>query len=85
MAVVFNPFTGDFQYLNSGGSSQITQVTSDPSSPQSGDVWVLVNGSAGSAGQAMGILGLTYSRTEATSYQFSIKLANGDIKRIGLI
>lgn len=68
----------------SGGSSTIPEVTTDPVSPTINQAWVLDIGSVGVAGQAMGVLGLTYSRTEVDQYQLSIKMANGDIKRTNL-
>lgn len=68
----------------SGGSS-VPEVTSDPSSPSYGQSWVLDTGSAGTAGEAMGAMGIPYSRTEVAQYQFCVKTLNGDIKRVVLI
>lgn len=69
----------------STGSSTISQVTTDPVNPTTGQMWVLASGTVGSAGQAMGVLGLTYSRTEVNIYQLSFKTTNGDIKRVRLV
>lgn len=65
-------------------SVQVTEVVSDPSAPAAGDVWIKTIGQVGTAGQAMGVLGLTYSRTEVNKYYLSFKTDNGDIKRIEL-
>lgn len=56
----------------SGGSSTIPEVTTDPVSPTTGQIWLLANGKTGTAGQAMGVLGLTYSQPEVESYDLSI-------------
>lgn len=68
-----------------GGSSTISQVTSDPVAPSTGQFWILAEGSVGGAGHAMGVLGLTYSRNEVAAYKLSVKMVNGDVKRMELI
>lgn len=68
----------------STGIPIIPQVVSDPASPTAGQMWVLAIGQVGTAGQAMGVLGLTYSDEVVQSYQLSYKASNGDIKRVGL-
>lgn len=70
MAVVYNPFTESLQFLNSA-SGGMTVVTSDPSSPAVDDIWLLKQDRAG---QAMGVLGLTYTDTV---YLLSVKGATG--------
>lgn len=67
-----------------GGSSTVPQVTSDPVSPSAGQIWVLANGTNGSAGEAMGVMGLTYSRSEVDFYELSFVADNGDIKKARL-
>ncbi len=59
LKIVFNPFTGKFDFINST-SLTIPEVMVDPSSPGAGDSWVLLS-HVGLAGEAMGVLGLTYS------------------------
>lgn len=66
------------------GSSTISQVATDPVSPTPGQIWVLATGQVGTAGQAMGVLGLTYSRQEVQTYQLSYATSNGDIRRVPL-
>ena len=67
------------------GSSSIPQVTSDPPSPVVGVPWILATGTVGSAGLAMGVMGLTYTQREVTRYDLSIKTEEGYIKRVRLI
>lgn len=67
-----------------GGSSTIPQVTTDPVSPTAGQIWVLATGTVGTGGQAMGVLGLTYSRSEVRRYDLSYKASNGSIIRMRL-
>lgn len=66
----------------SGGSSTISEVSSDPVSPTAGQIWLLANGKVGAAGQAMGVLGLTYSQTEVASYDLSIYTQEGKTIRV---
>lgn len=66
------------------GSSGISEVDTDPSSPTPGTMWLKANGRVGTAGQAMGVLGLTYSQSEVASYQLSIKTSEGPIVRVGV-
>lgn len=68
----------------SGGGSTIPQVATDPVSSTAGQTWVLASGTTGVSGQAMGVLGLTYSRAEVEHYDLSYKAENGDIIRVRL-
>lgn len=65
-----------------GGSSTIPEVSSDPVSPTAGQIWLLANGKVGTGGQAMGVLGLTYSQAEVNSYDLSIYTQEGKIIRV---
>lgn len=69
------PYTG-------GGSSTIPEVSSDPISPTAGQIWLLANGKVGTGGQAMGVLGLTYSQAEVASYDLSIYTQEGKTIRV---
>jgi|SRR6185369_3080668 len=70
---------------STGGSSTVSQVIIDPTSPTTGQYWLRATGTVGIAGQAMGVLGLTYSQTEVEKYELSIKTAEGYIKRVRLL
>jgi len=55
--IVFNPFTSRFDYIDVG---TIPEYDSDPVVLNFNDTWVLATGTL-LAGEAMGVLGLTYS------------------------
>jgi len=83
LQIVFNPFTGKFDFVNSTNTT-IPEVTMDPSSPTAGETWVLMS-SVGLAGEAMGVLGLTYSGDAAHStYQLSYYTTEGTTVRTEL-
>lgn len=75
MTCVPMPYSG-------GGSSTLLEVETDPVSPVAGQVWLKANGSIGAAGQAMGVMGLTYTKKEVDSYDLSVKTAEGKIVRL---
>lgn len=75
--ITFNPLTGRFDFVN-----DIPELTSDPATPNVGDTWVIIT-SFGSAGLAMGPLGLTYSGPINT-YQLSYYTAEGVVVRTEL-
>jgi len=66
-------------------NSSVPEQIIDPSNPYAGQMWILDSGMVGQAGQAMGPMGITYARQEVQNYQFCIKMANGDIKRVRLV
>ena len=63
-----------------GGGSGITVVTSDPISPADDEMWVLktVTTSGQAAGNAMGVMGLTYSGI-VTIATYKLKIYNTTI------
>jgi len=66
--IIFNPFTSRFDYIDVG---TIPEYDADPVVLNFEDTWVLATGTL-LAGEAMGVLGLTYSGDLATpSYQLS--------------
>lgn len=85
LKIVFNPFSGKFDYVN----SDITQIPEyegfDPVSPSPEDTWVLHTGGA-ETGQPLGLLlSLTYSTDALGGYHLSYKTIEGTIKRVQLI
>lgn len=67
LKIVFNPFTGKFDYINTGSSSSgnIPVYTADPLSPAVGDVWLI--DSPGTPGTPMGLL-LALTQTTPVCY-----------------
>lgn len=79
--IIFNPFTSKFDYIDVG---TIPQYNVDPLPLSFGDTWVLATGTL-LAGEAMGVLGLTYSGDLATpSYQLSYYTNEATIRRTSL-
>ena len=79
--IVFNPFTGNFDYVNKPqvGNADIPELMQDPANPTPESAWVLHSPVAGSP------IGLLLALTHAVSkYQFSYQTANGGIKRTEL-
>lgn len=82
MAVKFNPFTGNFDFAGSGGSSGtavIPEYATDPASPSAGDAWVLRSGTV----QPYGLL-LALTKPAVTTYQFSYRTNAGSTVRATL-
>lgn len=88
MPFKFNPLGPPFDEVNAGssGSVNIPELSADPASPTAQEAWVLktTTGGGGSAGQLMGILGLTYAGGGTTTYQFSYYTNEGTIVRTPL-
>lgn len=83
---VFNPLTAKFDVVNvgSGGPATIQELYSDPVTPSPQDTWVLAVEFAG-AGDAMGIMGLTYSGDLAGfTYKLSYRTIEGTTVRTDL-
>lgn len=85
LKIIFNPFTGKFQYINVATSNVvIPELTSDPVSPTSEEAWVLYSGTI-PAGTPMGLLlSLTYATPTTGTYQFSYRTLEGTTKRVAL-
>ena len=85
LKIVFNPFTGKFDYINSNTATPtIPELTSDPVSPIPEEAWVL-HTSGPSVGSPIGLLlALTYATPSAGTYQFSYYTTEGTIKRVSL-
>ncbi len=62
----------------------LPEVTSNPINPVIGQSWVKVNGLVGSAGQAMGVMGITYAKPEAADWAFCVQTAESSIKAVSL-
>ena len=82
--IVFNPLSGQFDYV-----STIPQFSTDPSSPNPEDAWVLRSGSGGAIadGTPIGLLlALTYTDNEGAdfTYQFSYRTKEGTTVRAAL-
>lgn len=81
LRIVFNPFTAKFDYVDVG---TIPEYNADPFPLNFNDTWVLATGTS-LAGEAMGVLGLTYSGDMGTaSYQLSYYTNEGTIVRTPL-
>jgi len=79
--IIFNPFTSKFDYIDIG---TIPEYDTDPFPLNFGDTWVLATGTL-LAGQAMGVLGLTYSGDLGTAtYQLSYYTTEATIVRTPL-
>lgn len=65
-----------------GSSGTISEVETDPALPVAGQIWLKVNGAIGVAGQAMGVMGLTYTKKEVDNYDLSMKTSAGQIVRL---
>lgn len=79
--IVFNPFTSRFDYIDIG---TIPEYNADPVVLNFGDTWVLATGTL-LAGEAMGVLGLTYSGDLGTAvYQLSYYTTEANIVRTPL-
>lgn len=79
---VFNPLTAKFDIVD--GNVVIPELFSDPTSPEHGETWVLVTGTL-LGGEAMGVLGLTYSGDLSTpAYRLSYYTNEGTIVRTPL-
>ena len=62
--------------LRKNGNSE---YKNDPLNPQTMDGWMLANGQVGSAGLAMGVMGLTYSKPEINYIELKYKTLEGKI------
>jgi|WetSurMetagenome_2_1015567.scaffolds.fasta_scaffold02103_8 hypothetical protein len=86
MSNKFDPILGKYRQSDTG-TTNISEVASDPGSPVDGSAWVLRTASVvdGTAGEPRGLLlALTYAGATGTdTYQLSYKAAAG-IKRISL-
>lgn len=85
LKIVFNPFTGRFDYINAAsGNTTIPEYSVDPVSPAPEDAWVLHSGFA-AAGSPIGLLlSLTYAVPTTGSYQFSYRTTEGTTVRVPL-
>lgn len=86
MNIVFNPFTGNFDYVNSASAMVIIpELTADPSSPVSGETWVR-HMQATDSGSPIGLLlSLTYAGSVAGPYELSYKALDGSVVRTTLV
>lgn len=82
----FNPLTSQLDLVN-----VVPEVSSDPSSPNAQDAWVLKTSSGGSTGGGkikavlgLGFLALTVGAGGSTSYKFSYQTKEGSIVRTTL-
>jgi hypothetical protein len=75
---------GEIVGAAAGGSPIVPEVDTDPGAPVDGELWLLKTTTGGaSAGDAMGVLGLTYAGGGgSTTYELSIKTIADGIKRI---
>lgn len=81
LRIVFNPFSAKFDFIDIG---TIPEYDADPVVLNFNDTWVLATGTL-LAGDAMGVLGLTYSGDLSTpSYQLSYYTNEATIKRTPL-
>lgn len=83
---VFNPLTAKFDIVSIGssGPATIQELYSDPVSPSQQDTWVLAIEFA-TAGEAMGVMGLTYSGDLAGfTYKLSYRTIEGTTVRTDL-
>lgn len=79
LSLVFNPFTGKFDYVN---ASTIAEVTSDPASPVAGQTWVLHTTVTGVTGTPLGLLlAITYSSSTTNLYELSYYTLENTIVR----
>jgi hypothetical protein len=85
LQIVFNPFTGKFDYINStSGSVNIPEVNIDPLTPNAGDTWVLHLGTA-IGGSPIGLLlALTQSDDRVGGYDLSYRTSEGTTVRTPL-
>ena len=83
LQIVFNPFTGKFDYINATTGAVIPEFTSDPVSPTPEETWVLHT--PGVTGTPIGLL-LSLTRDLATTgtYELSYYTLEGTIKRVAL-
>lgn len=81
--IIFNPFTGKFDYVNAPGVS-IPEYTSDPVSPVAGDTWVLRSTPEPGGGAIGLLLALTYAG-EGLEYELSYFTTENTIVRVDLI
>lgn len=75
--LTFNPLSGFLDYI-----SQVPELTSDPSNPAPGDIWVLrtISGSAPD-GQPYGML-VTLTQPGASTYQLCYRTLEGTTIRV---
>lgn len=85
LKIIFNPFTGKFDYINTATATPIIpEYTSDPVSPTPEETWVLYSGPA-IVGSPIGLLlSLTHAQPTVGSYLFSYYTLEGSIKRVPL-
>lgn len=83
LKIVFNPFSGKFDYIN-GAKASIPEYTVDPVSPAPEDAWVLHDGFA-VVGSPIGLLlSLTYAVQTSGQYRFSYRTLEGTTVRVPL-
>ena len=81
LRIVFNPFSSKFDFIDIG---TIPEYPMDPVVLNFGDTWVLATGTF-LAGNAMGVLGLTYSGDfSSPTYQLSYYTNENTIVRTPL-
>ncbi len=85
LKIVFNPFTGKFDYVNAENQTvTIPEFDSDPVSPTPEEAWVLHSGGA-AVGSPIGLLlSLTHAVVSGGTYQFSYRTLEGTTKRVPL-
>lgn len=83
--IVFNPFTGKFDYVNAPSSIvTIPEYTEDPLPLTPEEAWVL-HTQPEVVGSPIGLLlSLTYATSSVQKYQFSYYTLEGTIKRVTL-
>ncbi len=86
LKIVFNPFTGKFDYINKTQTTIPQYETFDPVSPSPEDTWVLHTGGIPMvAGSPIGLLlSLTYAGPSGGTYQLSYRTLEGTTKRVAL-
>jgi len=84
LKIVFNPFTGKFDYVNSAQTTIPEFEGSDPVSPAPEDTWVLHAGYA-AVGSPIGLLlALTHADIKTGKYFLSYYTLENTIKRVEL-
>lgn len=83
LKIVFNPFTGKFDYVNSAQTT-IPEFIVDPVSPSPEDTWVLHSGFA-PIGSPIGLLlSLTHANLATGNYKLSYRTTEGTTVRVPL-
>ena len=90
MANKYDKILGEYREEDTATKTFITEVSTDPTSPEDGETWVLYTHSVGSGGgKLQGIVGLSFPLLSAgaggsSTYQLSYRTNGGTTKRVTL-